>query len=262
MVAHPTAEGHEWPIAVIPVIDLLSGQVVHARAGQRDLYAPIHTPLVQGSDPEQVLAALLNRSKAKTAYIADLDGIMHGHSQWPLIHQLAACFSDITIWLDAGFTHFERAQSVIQIQDQKESISSKSELDLQGSDLKKSKRFPTLLPVLGTESLLQLENLSRQAQHCVLSLDFGPEGFRGDPEWLSHPEYWPDRVIVMSLAKVGVGAGPDFEHIQSALHEASRLARPPQIFAAGGITQQHAVQLARLGVSGALVASALHARSS
>jgi phosphoribosylformimino-5-aminoimidazole carboxamide ribotide isomerase len=259
MVAHPTAEEHEWPIAVIPVIDLLSGQVVHARAGQRDSYAPIQTPLVQGSDPEPVLQALLSRSKAKTAYIADLDGIMHGHMQWSLINQLAACFSDITLWLDAGFTSFEDAHSAIQIQNQKECMSSASESDVQGSVLKKSMQFPTLLPVLGTESLLGLENLSHQAQHSVLSLDFGPEGFRGDPRWLSHPEHWPDRVIVMSLAKVGVGAGPDIEHLQSALDKANQLDRPPQIFAAGGVAQHHALQLAQLGISGALVASALHA---
>jgi len=258
MVTHPTAEGHEWPIAVIPVIDLLCGQVVHARAGQRDLYAPIQTPLVQGSDPEKVLEALLNRSKAKTAYIADLDGIMHERAQWPLINQLAARFTDIEIWLDAGFKSVESAHSAIQIHCQKETMLSASESDLQGSVLERGKGLSTLLPVLGTESLLALENLSYQAQHCVLSLDFGPEGFRGDAGWLSHAEYWPDRVIVMSLANVGIGAGPDFEQVQSVLIKASKLDKPTRVFAAGGVAQYHASQLSQLGVAGALVASALH----
>jgi phosphoribosylformimino-5-aminoimidazole carboxamide ribotide isomerase len=245
---------------VIPVIDLLSGQVVHARAGQRDLYAPIQTPLVQGSDPEEVLEALLNRSKAKTAYIADLDGIMHERAQWPLINQLATRFSDIEIWLDAGFESFESGQSAIQLHCQKENISGASESNLQGSVLERGEGFSTLLPVLGTETLQALENLSNQAQHSVLSLDFGPEGFRGDAGWLSHPEYWPDRVIVMSLAKVGVGAGPDFEQVQSALLKASKLDKPTQVFVAGGVAQFHASQLSQLGVAGALVASALHSQ--
>jgi phosphoribosylformimino-5-aminoimidazole carboxamide ribotide isomerase len=230
MVAHPTADPHQWPIAVIPVIDVLREQVVHAKAGQRDCYAPIHSPLVEGSDPVAVLRALLNLSQAKTAYIADLDGIMLGAPQWPLIHSLAQHFSDIAIWLDAGFTSFEQTQAIPSF----------------------------VFPVLGTETLRDLNNLSLHSAECVLSLDFGPEGFRGDPRWLSCPEYWPSRVIVMSLAKVGANSGPDMERIQTTVKQARSLAHPPQIFAAGGVAVEHANALSQLGVAGALVASALH----
>jgi phosphoribosylformimino-5-aminoimidazole carboxamide ribotide isomerase len=263
MDIHPTAEGHEWPIAVIPVIDLLNGQVVRARAGERSSYAPIQTPLVQGSDPFEVLRALLNRTKAKTAYVADLNGIMDGQAQWPLLNRLSEHFASTEIWIDAGFISYASAYEAILQSAETQSRTDPSEEGEQNSFPKnqKPRSIPgrsILTPVLGTETLLSLEDLSHFAQECVLSLDFGQEGFRGDPDWLSHPEYWADRVIVMTLAKVGVGAGPDIEEIERALLKASRLESPPHVFAAGGVALHHALPLKQLGIAGALVASALH----
>lgn len=232
--------------------------MVHARAGQRDLYAPIVTPLVQGSEPQEVLQALLTRSKSKQAYIADLDGIMRGRAQWPLIHQLVNRFDDIVIWLDAGFNSFENAQAAIQTASENETIQKDPGVGLPKTYSAKDGQIASIVPVLGTETLLECENLSGHSERCILSLDFGPEGFRGDPSWISHPEYWPDRVIVMSLVKVGAGAGPDMERIRDVMLDLKVRSQPKQIFAAGGVTPDHAEQLRQFGVAGALVASALH----
>jgi len=234
MVAHPTAEVQEWPIDVIPVIDLMSGQVVRARAGQREHYAPIQSPLVQGSDPTSILEALLQRCHAKKAYIADLDAIMKDQIQSTCIESLANYFKDTELWLDAGFTQFAEAHQAVR------------------------RHGENLIPVLGTETLIGLEDLSQHHQHCVLSLDFGPDGFRGDIGWLSCPQYWPDQVIVMTLDRVGIQEGPDYKELKTALVQSQKRLPATRIFAAGGVTQSDALKLKELGVAGALVATALH----
>ena len=62
---------------LIPVIDLLHGQVVHAREGRRSEYAPIQSNLCSGADPETIMAALLHLHPFRTFYFAALalDGI-------------------------------------------------------------------------------------------------------------------------------------------------------------------------------------------
>src|SRR6266496_2091595 len=86
----------------------------------------------------------------------------------------------------------------------------------------------------------------------VLSLDFRGEHFLGPPALLAEPDAWPDRVIVMTLAHVGSGAGPDFSRIAAI----RALAGPRKLYAAGGIRgAADLADLARAGVAGALVAS-------
>lgn len=256
MVAYPTAEGHEWPIAIIPVLDLMGGQVVRARAGLREHYAPIQH--IKGSDPFIFLPFMLQRSRAAIAYIADLDGIMHGKVQWALLNQIAADFSEIQMWLDAGFQSFAQAQQAIHASVHGEGSPKYSSLAGASSVAEGGWHNP-FVPVLGTETLLALEDLSRFSEECILSLDYGSEGFRGDSAWLSCHEYWPSRVIVMSLPNVGAEEGPDDKALKTALMSAQKCANPPQIFAAGGVDFKHTHPLSVLGVSGALMATALHA---
>ena len=41
----------QTPPAIIPVMDLMIGQIVLARGGHRDQYTPIHTKLTTNSEP-------------------------------------------------------------------------------------------------------------------------------------------------------------------------------------------------------------------
>lgn len=227
---------YDQALTLLPVLDLIEGQVVAARAGERGRYAPIRTPLTAGSDPVAVLGALLARSGADRAYLADLDGIQHGRPQWAVLRRLLAAFPQSGFWLDAGFASLEAGREAA------------AGLDAQGG---------RVVPVLGSETLQGCSDLSRTADTgpCVLSLDFGSEGFRGDPAWLAAPQCWPQQVIVMTLARVGVAQGPDLDRLRACL----ALAGDRQLYAAGGVRHvQDLAALARLGVAGALVASALH----
>jgi len=90
---------------------------------------------------------------------------------------------------------------------------------------------------------------------AVFSLDTR-EGERLGPAALHEtPAHWPRDVIVMTLGRIGVGAGPDLDRL-AAVAAASPGTR---LYAAGGVRGPADVAaLRRGGVAGALVASAIH----
>ena len=53
----------------------------------------------------------------------------------------------------------------------------------------------------------------RDSRRIVLSLDFRGDAFQGPEEILAEPDLWPRRIIVMTLARVGSGAGPDLARL-------------------------------------------------
>ena len=97
---------------------------------------------------------------------------------------------------------------------------------------------------------------ARNDPGVVLSLDFRGETFQGPSVILATPALWPARVIAMTLAAVGAGAGPDMARLAEVLRRAEGRA----VYAAGGVRDAADLRrLADLGAAGALVASALHA---
>lgn len=210
---------------LIPVIDLLKGQAVLARHGDRRSYAPLATPLCPVSEPAEVIKAFLNLYPFDTFYIADLDRIMGIGDNFETLHRLLNLYPQCMFWIDAGFPSIAWPSNGI--------------------------------PVIGSESLksVDLEKLPSQADEWILSLDFKKDDFLGPPLLANNPYYWPSRVIVMSLAQVGGMAGPDWKRLE----EFGR--RFPEYcwIAAGGL--QHKEDLNRLmeiGIHQTLVASALH----
>ena len=98
--------------------------------------------------------------------------------------------------------------------------------------------------------------MSDVPQHAVLSLDFQGDAFLGPPELLASPQLWPHRIIAMTLARVGSSLGPDLNRLRGLV----ALAPGGQWYAGGGVRHADDLRaLAQLGMSGALVATALHA---
>ena len=56
---------------LIPVIDLMAGQVVRGVRGERSAYRPIRSPLCESSAPLDLAPRLLERAASDTLYIAD-----------------------------------------------------------------------------------------------------------------------------------------------------------------------------------------------
>lgn len=219
--------------SIVPVLDLKSGQVVHARAGDRARYEPIRTPLAVGSAPATVLDGLLALAPFRQVYIADLDAIERRGDHRAVIAKLIRHHPGIDFWVDAGLAEAEAAADLAAI---------------------------GATPVLGSESLASAEVLrdtlaQTGMRRCVLSLDHRGHAFLGPAEIETEPERWPDRVIAMTLSRVGSGSGPDLARL-AMIH---RRAGARQVFAAGGVRHRDDLdRLAAMGIAGALVATALH----
>jgi len=221
------------PFDIVPVLDLKAGQVVHARAGERDRYLPIRSPLAAGSEPRAILDGLLALAPFRCVYIADLDAIEGRGDHRDLIEDLVDRHRKLDIWVDAGFGDADRAAEVADM---------------------------GATPVLGSESWRDGGRLTAAlsqlgARRCVLSLDYRGDGFVGPPGFDTEPALWPDRVIVMTLGRVGTGLGPDLARLEAV----SRRAPSHRVFAAGGVRGSQDIRaLAERRLAGVLVATALH----
>lgn len=104
--------GRGGGVRVIPVVDLLQGQVVHARQGQRKRYRPLKSVLSNESTPQAVARALRDRINASAVYVADLDAIQFGEPAWDAIDQIGDFIPEI--WLDIGLRHERDSQQLIR----------------------------------------------------------------------------------------------------------------------------------------------------
>ena len=222
---------------LIPVIDLMQGQVVRAQRGQRDQYRPIVSTLCSNAEPVAVARALAAHCAAQQLYVADLDAWQGRGAQIGALRAIVRALPGVDIWLDAGFAD-EAAAAALHQQ--------------LGSD------DAPVVTVFASESLRSrqaLESCFASSPHAVLSLD-RRDGNRLDPAgcW-ELPALWPERVIVMTLERVGAGAGPDLE----TLGTVRSLAPKAALIGAGGIRDAADLDRARAaGASAWLVASALH----
>ncbi len=211
---------------VIPVVDLIAGQVVRAKMGDRDAYRPIETPLSRTADPVDVVSGLLRLAPLATLYVADLDAIRGRGDNFAALARLRAAFPDLQLWIDNGAADAAAVAA--------------------------TRAYGA--PVLGSESQRDLALLAATPD-ALLSLDFRGDAFQGPPDLLARPGVWPEKIIVMTLGRVGSGAGPDLDRLASV----RALAGKRRLYAAGGVRNPaDLAALADAGAAGVLVASALH----
>jgi phosphoribosylformimino-5-aminoimidazole carboxamide ribotide isomerase len=227
------------PIRVIPVIDLMRGQVVRAVRGERGAYRPIESPLIAGSEPGDVARALLARRAAAPAgvlYVADLDAILGGPVQREALAALLAGLPGITLWLDAGFVDPASARSL---------------LASLGAEARRVR------PVYGSESLADAASLRALAHEAeaILSLDCRLARPLDRAGCWEQPASWPGTVIVMTLDRVGAAGGPDLVTFARL-----RAMAPDRVWiGAGGLRgATDLAAAASAGAEGWLVATALH----
>jgi phosphoribosylformimino-5-aminoimidazole carboxamide ribotide isomerase len=218
-------------LKLIPVLDLKDGRVVHARRGERSAYRPVETPLCQGSNPVDLCRGLLRLHPFTTIYVADLDSIADTGTNEGAVAELHAVFPQVTFWVDAGLP---AAAAQDWLHDHEGSL------------------------VLGSESQTGAQEVAAlvtgEPDRVILSLDFRGDVFQGPEELLSQARLWPQRVIVMTLARVGAGEGPDYPRLTEIMDRAG----DREVMAAGGVRGD--VDLNRLrgmGANGVLLASAL-----
>jgi phosphoribosylformimino-5-aminoimidazole carboxamide ribotide isomerase len=231
------------PMDVIPVLDLMGGQVVRGVGGKRDAYAPVHSCLANSSLPGDIARALRETLGLTRLYIADLDAILADAPQWPVLEALAA--DGFELLADAGLRDAARAERL---------IACGAAQVIAGLETLPG---PVLLDTL-------MDRFS--PQQVVFSLDLMDGRPLGDvAAWeTSDPAAIAARavsqgvgsLIVLDLSGVGMARGVSTRDLCRRLRH-----QHPDIslITGGGVREVSDLrELCQLGVNGVLVASALH----
>jgi phosphoribosylformimino-5-aminoimidazole carboxamide ribotide isomerase len=222
---------------VIPVIDLKDGCVVRAVLGLRDFYKPISDSVYGTCEPVE-LATKLALEGFKIIYVADIDSIMGGRVSEEVFKSLRRL--GVEIIADIGVTSERKLEEAVELAD---------------------------YPVLATESLPSLSFLSnalkRHGDRALVSLDLkggkvvsqaseiSGKGLHEACELLK--ALGALRVILIDFDRIGSCSGPNMEGAKALVEEGF------DVYVGGGVRDVNdLIRLREIGVSGVLVASALH----
>jgi phosphoribosylformimino-5-aminoimidazole carboxamide ribotide isomerase len=234
---------HIWKSAmkVVPVLDLLKGQVVHAVAGQRANYRPIKSRLTASADPVGVATALHRHFGFANFYLADLDAIAGAEPAFSTFDALQG--AGFRLWVDVGVVEADRAQALAE--------------------------FGVARIIVGLETVAGPHVLAGICQsvgeQTIFSLDLrSGQPVRSGGSWKS--ETWAileqaidagvRAVLLLDLARVGARSGTGTEVLCASL---ARTFPDVGVIAGGGIRDVSDLRrLEMLGVGTALMATALH----
>ncbi len=91
---------------VVPVLDLMIGQVVLAEGGNRDRYLPVDTKLTRSSKPLDVAKAMFQQTGCDWVYLADIDSFSGATPAWHVYGQLLE--EGFGVWVDANWLKNDR----------------------------------------------------------------------------------------------------------------------------------------------------------
>lgn len=228
---------------VLPVLDLMKGQVVRGIAGRRETYRPVQSVLTSSSDLLEVAQALQSQLGLSQFYVADLDAIQQQTPQVSLLGPLAEAFP--AIWLDSGL----RATSDIP-----PLLESKDTTFVAGLETLAGPRvLGELCQRLGRERIVF--SLDLKSGMPLGDLDRWP----GKTPWdiaREAIEEGVQRLIVLDLAQVGLGGGVSTLPLCQRLKHSFPLV---QVITGGGIrSAADLIELEQSKIDGVLIASALH----
>ena len=207
--------------------------MVHATGGDRSRYRHLKGSFLKKSEPHHVVLQLLKTIPFRTLYIADLDAIEGRKPHYASIAKISEYLDGIaSIWLDSGIRYRK--------------------------DLENFSKITGILPVVGSETIAQPIH-PEDCPTFVLSLDFiQGQLLCKDPGLKKHllnPQCWPERVLLLSLDRIGTCINPNPLHYQwIKQHTASH-----SMFVGGGIGNTKILPtLAAYGARGVLVGTALY----
>jgi len=227
---------------VVGVIDLKAGAAVHAVRGERERYRPVSS-VIGGDDGDALALARGFRAELglDELYVADLDAIVADGENSATIAVLAR---ETRVMVDAGVSEPARARALLELGAHRVIVGTET---LTGPDA-----LDRLLAELPDGALVLSVDL-REGR--VLSPDAQLAGSSGLDAVARLHRAGLREAIVLDLARVGSGAGPDVALIAE-IHAAFP---DLQLLAGGGVrTVDDLRALDAAGAAGALVATALH----
>lgn len=236
---------------VLPVIDLLGGQAVHARGGHRHAYQRLRSSVLtdQPDSPYHIVRGTRDNLGTRQCYVADLDAISGAVPDWRTLESLIDL--DVMVWADVGLRD---AKSIHRLREQP--LSQCSQL-----------HWIVALETLVSPTALQTMIDTLPAERLVVSVDLRA----GVPQ-----STWPPwqaaaavdiaaeivdlgirRLIILDLANVGMRQGTGTGTVIRELRQ--RRGPAIEIVAGGGITNcEQMIQLRQDGANGVLLATSLH----
>jgi len=86
---------------IIPVIDILNSEVVHAIKGEREKYKPLKSIIIKNTDPIEIVKNLKLKTSLQELYIADLDAILRREPNLSLLAKILK-IPEIKVMIDPG----------------------------------------------------------------------------------------------------------------------------------------------------------------
>src|SRR5262245_11445903 len=228
---------------IIPVLDIKEGKVVGGMAGRRQAHGPVVSRLTQSALPLDVASAFRMHFGLNELYVADLDAIAGSPPATPIFTTLRA--DGFRLWVDAG------VRDVVDT------------LPLAAAGLE---GIVVGLETVRGPAVLESLCLKLGSERLIFSLDLKHgKHLRGSSVW-EDADDWSiaaeavargvRRLMVLDLARVGVNEGMGTEGLCARL---VRAFPEVEVTAGGGVRDVADLRrLRELGVSGVLMASALH----
>ncbi len=218
---------------IVFVLDIFNGNAVHAVRGERQKYQPVRSSRIcSSSAPIDIISAL----KPREVYIADLNRLQHLGNNFELIKKISAKTKTM---VDTGAENINDIEKVVEIAD---TVTLGTETASLGLIKKASEQFSGSINVS-----IDIKN------GRVLTKDWSMEIKPAELVKLLN-EYNIKDIIILDLNKVGTRTGIDLHF----LHEIAGLSTY-NVLVGGGIRDMNDINaLKKIGVRGALVATAVH----
>ncbi len=228
---------------IIPVLDILNSVVVRGVAGDRSQYRPVESRLTSSAQALDVANAIQQQFGWQDLYVADLDAILHDNANFEIYEQLSS--AGFRLIVDSGLKTSADAEAAFAAGVQRVIVGLET--------------WPTLA---------SLEMLVHKfgEERVIFSLDLrGGQVLRTFRDMLSSEpieiaaaviEAGVQQLVVLDLASVGTGSGISTLPL---CREIQQFSPSVKLITGGGVRQtSDLIELSRCGLSGVLVASALH----
>ncbi len=215
--------------------------MVHGVRGKRREYKPLKSILTESVEPLEV-AQTFKMLGFSELYIADLDAITKNTLNFHLLKNIVY-ETGLKLMVDAGVTDLERAKDLLDNGVSKvvigtETLQNKSFVS-EAVRIFKSDKVIVSLDLKGDKVLVKLGFAGCVDPMCLLS-EFKAMGI--------------SKVIVLDLARVGSNEGINVNFLKKTLHEQTL-----DVYVGGGVRDiKDLLELKDLGISGVLMATALH----
>jgi len=228
---------------IIPVLDILDGQVVRGVAGRREEYRPVESLFAQGADPLDIARGFREQLGMNRIYLADLDAIVHQKPHHDLWRALAS--EGFELLIDAGVKSIAAAEQVYE--------SGAAAVIVALETNPERQMIAELCTDFGSPRVIFSLDLKQGRPLGRLDQRENPDPFQIAVEAVS---LGIEQMIVLDLAWVGTGEGLATEALcRSLLERFIQL----QVITGGGIRGPGDLRPSRdIGVHGLLIASALH----